>query len=64
MSALNPVHRIGKQLVESLRLHEKMSARAALQKSIELLDYGGNSGAGETNFELSAISCREGCGSG
>jgi oligopeptide/dipeptide ABC transporter ATP-binding protein len=38
MAALNPVHRIGKQLVEVLKLHERMSARKALQKSIELLD--------------------------
>ncbi len=38
MSALNPVHRIGKQIVEMLKLHEKMSSRAALKKAIELLD--------------------------
>ncbi|MGD1979675.1 MAG: ABC transporter ATP-binding protein [Akkermansiaceae bacterium] len=38
MAALNPVHRIGKQLVEVLKLHERMSARKALQKSVELLD--------------------------
>lgn len=38
MAALNPVHRIGKQLVEVLKLHERISARKALQKSIELLD--------------------------
>ncbi|MGC6464179.1 MAG: ABC transporter ATP-binding protein [Akkermansiaceae bacterium] len=38
MAALNPVHRIGKQLVEILRLHEKMSKRKALQKAVELLD--------------------------
>lgn len=38
MSALNPVHRIGKQLVEILKLHEGISSRAALKKSIELLD--------------------------
>ena len=38
MAALNPVHRIGKQLVEILKLHEKMSTRAALQKALQLLD--------------------------
>ncbi len=38
MAALNPVHRIGKQIVETLKLHEEMSSREALQKSIELLD--------------------------
>ena len=38
MAALNPVHRIGKQIVEILKLHEKMSSRAALKKAVELLD--------------------------
>ena len=38
MAALNPVHRIGKQLVEILKLHEKMSSRSALQKAVQLLD--------------------------
>lgn len=38
MAALNPVHRIGKQLVEILKLHERMSSRKALQKAVELLD--------------------------
>jgi oligopeptide/dipeptide ABC transporter ATP-binding protein len=38
MAALNPVHRIGKQLVEILKLHERMSSREALQKAVELLD--------------------------
>jgi peptide/nickel transport system ATP-binding protein len=38
MAALNPVHRIGKQIVEILKLHENMSSRAALQKAVQLLD--------------------------
>lgn len=38
MAALNPVERIGKQVVEILKLHGKASGRAALQKSVELLD--------------------------
>ena len=38
MSALNPVHRIGKQLVEAIRIHQKVSAREALQQAVELLD--------------------------
>ena len=38
MAALNPVHRIGKQLVEILKLHGRMSSREALQKAVELLD--------------------------
>jgi len=38
MSALNPVHRIGKQIVEIIKIHEKISSRAALQKAVQLLD--------------------------
>ncbi|MDP0489665.1 MAG: ABC transporter ATP-binding protein [Verrucomicrobiota bacterium JB023] len=38
MSALNPVHRIGKQLVEVIRLHKKISGRKALKEAIEWLD--------------------------
>lgn len=38
MSALNPVHRIGKQLVEVIRLHKKVSSRKALQLAIEWLE--------------------------
>jgi len=38
MAALNPVHRIGKQLVEMIKLHERISSRKALKKAVELLD--------------------------
>ncbi|MEM9081088.1 MAG: ABC transporter ATP-binding protein [Verrucomicrobiota bacterium] len=38
MASLNPVHRIGKQLVEAIRLHKRMSGRKALQLAIEWLD--------------------------
>jgi len=38
MTALNPVHRIGKQLSESLILHKGLSKKEAWKKSIELLD--------------------------
>ncbi len=38
MTALNPVHRIGKQISESLILHRGLSKRDALKESIELLD--------------------------
>jgi len=37
MSALNPVQRIGKQMVEGLQRHKKMSKRAALEKCVSLL---------------------------
>jgi len=37
MTALNPVHRIGRQLSETFRLHSKMSKREAWDASIEML---------------------------
>ena len=38
MTALNPVHRIGKQLSESLILHRGLSKKEAWQESINLLE--------------------------
>jgi oligopeptide/dipeptide ABC transporter ATP-binding protein len=37
MTALNPVHRIGKQLSEAILLHSKVSPRTALEQSVGLL---------------------------
>ncbi|RYD36448.1 MAG: ABC transporter ATP-binding protein [Verrucomicrobiaceae bacterium] len=37
MTALNPVHRIGRQVSEVLRLHTKMSKREAWEASIDML---------------------------
>ena len=37
MTALNPVHRIGKQLGEALMLHKGLSKREALAESVDLL---------------------------
>jgi peptide/nickel transport system ATP-binding protein len=38
MTALNPVHTIGRQVAEPLRLHRKLSASAARDEAIALLD--------------------------
>ncbi len=38
MTALNPVHRIGKQLSEVLLIHKNMSKQEAWQESVELLE--------------------------
>ncbi len=38
MTALNPVHPIGRQVAEPLRLHRGLSARAARQEAVRLLD--------------------------
>ena len=38
MAALNPVQRVGKQIIESLLLHRDTSKQEALKRAIELLD--------------------------
>jgi oligopeptide/dipeptide ABC transporter ATP-binding protein len=38
MSSLNPVFTVGDQIVETIRYHERTSARAARARAIELLD--------------------------
>ena len=38
MAALNPVHRVGRQIVEALKLHKDLDSRAALAKAVELLE--------------------------
>jgi oligopeptide/dipeptide ABC transporter ATP-binding protein len=37
MTALNPVHTIGRQLGEVFRLHQQVSARTALERAVEIL---------------------------
>jgi len=38
LSALNPVHTIGRQIAEALHIHSDISKEAALQRAIELLE--------------------------
>ena len=38
LSALNPVHKIGDQIVEMIQAHQDVSKSAAQQKAVELLD--------------------------
>jgi oligopeptide/dipeptide ABC transporter, ATP-binding protein, C-terminal domain len=38
MTALNPLHRIGQQISEVIRIHEKINRRTAKQKTIEMLE--------------------------
>ena len=38
MSSLNPVYTIGSQIAEAIRIHQRMSAKAALARARELLE--------------------------
>ena len=38
MSSLNPVHRVGDQIIEVLRAHQALSQQAARRRALELLD--------------------------
>ena len=38
MTSLNPVYTVGSQIVEAIRLHQRVSRRAAKARAIELLD--------------------------
>jgi peptide/nickel transport system ATP-binding protein len=37
MSSLNPVYTIGAQIIEAIRVHQKMSRKQAMQRALELL---------------------------
>jgi peptide/nickel transport system ATP-binding protein len=37
MTSLNPVYTVGEQIAEVVRLHEKLSKRAALERAVEML---------------------------
>ena len=38
MTSLNPVHTVGNQIIEAIRLHRRISARQARERAIELLE--------------------------
>ena len=38
MTSLNPVHTVGDQIIEAIRLHRRISARQARERAIELLE--------------------------
>src|SRR4051794_22381807 len=38
MTSLNPVYRVGDQIVEMIRVHEKLSKKEARAKAVDLLD--------------------------
>ncbi|MEO7056896.1 MAG: ATP-binding cassette domain-containing protein, partial [Caldimonas sp.] len=38
MTSLNPVYSVGEQIAESLRLHEGLGRKAALERAVEMLE--------------------------
>jgi peptide/nickel transport system ATP-binding protein len=47
MTSLSPLHTIGDQITEAIRLHQKVSARAAEARAVEMLQAVGIGNAGE-----------------
>jgi ABC-type dipeptide/oligopeptide/nickel transport system ATPase component len=41
MTALNPVQRVGRQIMENLLLHEPLDKRGALRRAVELMEWVG-----------------------
>ncbi len=41
MTALNPVHRVGRQIVENILLHQEIGKNAALKRAVELMEWVG-----------------------
>ena len=64
MTALNPVQRIGAQIVEQIRAHEPVSKQAATARAVDLLDRVGIPRAAERADVRSPTSSLAGCGSG
>ena len=54
MTSLNPVYRIGEQIVEAIRTHEKIDKRAAKNRAVELLRQVGNPESGVARRRLPA----------
>ena len=59
MTALNPVQRVGNQIVEQIRAHEHVSKAAAMDRAVQLLERVRGTGSGPT-----PTSSRAACDSG
>ena len=54
LTSLNPLYRVGEQLIETIRTHTNMSASAARKRAIELLAEVGIPAPGSPRRQLSA----------
>jgi ABC-type microcin C transport system duplicated ATPase subunit YejF len=61
MTSLNPVYTVGEQIAESVRLHEGLSRRDAMDRAVEMLQAGAASprpsAASTTTRTSSAAAC-------
>ena len=64
ISSLSPVHRIGDQIVEQIRAHEKVSKAAALDRAVELMERVGIPRAPRPGRAPTRTSSPAGCASG
>ena len=54
MTSLNPVYTVGEQIAESLRLHEGLSRKDAMDRAVEMLQAGAHPDAGAAHRRLPA----------
>ena len=54
MTSLNPVYTVGEQIAESLRLHEGLGRKAALERAVEMLGAGAHPDAAAPRARLPA----------
>ena len=64
MTSFSPVHTIGDQIVEAIRLHQTLSKKAAYERAIELLQHGGSAARLKDASMNTPTSSAAACGSG
>ena len=62
MTALDPVFRVGDQIAETIRIHQRVSDKVAKARAIELLDDVGIPNHADTRWRI-RTSCRAACAS-
>ena len=63
MTSLNPVYRIGDQIVEQIRAHEEISKAQAHDRGVELLERVGIPRRGRARARATRTSSRAACAS-
>ena len=63
LSSLHPLYKIGWQIVEAIRAHERVSEKAARARALEALSGGRDPERRATGSRATRTSSRAGCGS-